>query len=207
MKIKVRIKHGLFWGLIFIVFNIFSFNLFISKSAPYVQLIENNNDNDDNESDNLINDENKVSDFEKAIFSSDLKKMKELVKNGLNINEVDEITGLTPLTTAIIVENDYSTKDKIAMIKLLIELGANVNQETLDGKNPLNIAKIVAIDPEKDAIVKILVDAGAIETTENYSESDEINNEIEDDEENNDEENDDGDMDDFEEDVENLKED
>jgi ankyrin repeat protein len=175
--------------LIFLILNIFSFNLFISESVSYAQSIENNDD--ENESDNLINDENKVSDFEKAIFSSDLKKMKELVKNGLDINEEDKITGLTPLTTAIIIDNDYSTKDKIAMIKLIIELGANVNQETPDGKNPLGIAKIIAQDPEEDAIVKILIDAGAVEKIEDSLEFDEIEEDeeyIEDDENGEDEE-------------------
>jgi len=77
------------------------------------------------------------------VDKADTIMLKYLLEKGANPNVRDigdKVLGWTPLIRAIMFTKPE--KDNIAVIKLLIEHGANVNMESLDGNSPFDEAKL-----------------------------------------------------------------
>jgi len=122
-------------------------------------------------------------DLMQAVKNRDLSTVKQLVKNGANINERSRFNDTALIWASIYGENeiikflvengaDVNQRDNddgytpliganrnnnIETVKLLIELGADVNQSNQFGDSPLSSAK----SRGHDTIVKILKNAGA----------------------------------------------
>lgn len=97
-------------------------------------------------------------DFIDYCYVGDLEKVKEGLSLGTNVNytvEDEEDKGLTPLVAAIL----SSSENKIEILRLLIEAGANVNSNQFNsGLTPL----LIAIPKEDDLeVLKILLNSGA----------------------------------------------
>ena len=85
----------------------------------------------------------------KNINLENVEKIKELIKNGANVNSY-HIFGLTPLTKACYINN-------LDIVKYLVENGADINLHDKYGSTPL----ITACDRNNLGIVKYLVGNGA----------------------------------------------
>lgn len=93
--------------------------------------------------------------LENAIKSQDIKTVKELVHNGVDVNNTSASSrGYTPLRYAVFMKN-------IEIVRLLIKSGANVNKISADGHTPLKIACSAYESPPVDDMVKLLLDNGA----------------------------------------------
>ena len=100
------------------------------------------------------------SDFVDYCYLGDLEKVKEGLSLGANVNYViedKEDKGLTPLIAAILSKNH--SQNRIEIIKLLIEAGANVNSNQFNsGLTPL----LIALTRENALeILEIFLNAGA----------------------------------------------
>ena len=85
-----------------------------------------------------------------AIRINDKNKFLELLKNGVDVNQLDEF-GETPITTSI-MENS-----EIRWVRILIKKGADVNTLDSDGDSPLDLAKY----KNRQDIVELLLKYGA----------------------------------------------
>ncbi|MEO8275112.1 MAG: ankyrin repeat domain-containing protein [Thermoanaerobaculia bacterium] len=85
-----------------------------------------------------------------AAFAGNEDLIRLLVRNGADVNFADRKSGQSALTSAI-------SAGKPEIVKLLIELKANVNQRAPDGETPLKAAK----NGDQDDMVAMLVAAGA----------------------------------------------
>jgi len=85
-----------------------------------------------------------------SIRINDKRKFVELLKNGIELNQVDEF-GETPITTSIMEDSE------IRWIRILIKKGADVNILDSDGDSPLDLAKY----KERKDIVDLLLRYGA----------------------------------------------
>ncbi|MEX1014028.1 MAG: ankyrin repeat domain-containing protein [Candidatus Paceibacterota bacterium] len=100
--------------------------------------------------------------FDEALFlaigNEDLEKIKNLVKNGANVNAVTEVSSrssLSNIKTPLMLACDIRNLD---IVKFLIDNGADVNARNKRGRNVLFLA---AQDEENLEIVKLLVSNGA----------------------------------------------
>lgn len=91
-----------------------------------------------------------VTDIFAAIIDDDLSKISEIIASGVNINQKHLHTKLTPLIQAINLL-------RIEVIKLLIELGADVHLYQYIQTTPLGLATSLG----NIEIVKLLLQAGA----------------------------------------------
>jgi len=85
-----------------------------------------------------------------AVLNRDQHRIKELIRQGANVNIQDE-KGWTPLFTAI--GNDYSE-----LVEFLLEHGSNVDSTTLENATPLHLAASYG----RLTAVKLLVRHGAL---------------------------------------------
>lgn len=85
-----------------------------------------------------------------AIRKGNIKKVKELIKGGADVNAKDN--GFIPLTEAVLHKN-------ADIVKLLIKAGADVNVKSDNGMTPLMYA--LAVNPERVDIAKLLIKGGA----------------------------------------------
>jgi len=84
-----------------------------------------------------------------AIEKNDIKKVKEIIDDGININAIDEY-GSTALIAA-------TRNCQYSIVKLLIDVGANVNIENYSRNTSLSLA----IKKGQIEIVNLLINAGA----------------------------------------------
>ena len=84
-----------------------------------------------------------------AIEKNDIKKIRKLLKSGINLNDHFNFYGNTPLSAALAITN-Y----KIA--KLLIDKGANVNKKTRTGGIPL-----LSVRDNNYNLIQLLIENGA----------------------------------------------
>ena len=85
-------------------------------------------------------------------FAGNTDLIRLLVRYGADVNYASKETGQSALTSAI-------TAGKPEVVAVLIELGANVNQQAPDGDTPLKMAK----NGDQDDVVAMLKAAGAKE--------------------------------------------
>lgn len=85
-----------------------------------------------------------------SIRINDKRKFIELLKNNVNINQIDEF-GETPITSSIMINGD------IRWIRILLKKGADVNTLDSDGDSPLDLAKY----KDRQDIVDLLLEFGA----------------------------------------------
>jgi ankyrin repeat protein len=90
-----------------------------------------------------------MSDLLTAIQKYDIPKIKELIKNGSDVNKKDK-KGRFPLVLATISASDD-------IVELLLDAGANIDQTDNNGYTALYIASINGYED----LVKILLDRGA----------------------------------------------
>ena len=83
-----------------------------------------------------------------AIHCNDIMKIKEMLENGVDPNQ--EINGTIPLHCAII-------ENRLSVIALLIEFGANIQALNSERKSPLR----VAVDLKKMNCIRLLLSLGA----------------------------------------------
>jgi len=92
----------------------------------------------------------------RAAFSGWKDKTEYLVAHGADVNHADAY-GQTPL---IMVINPSGVED-FDVAKILIKAGANVNARDKSGNTPLSSARRLKNPTQRDAVVKMLQDAGA----------------------------------------------
>jgi uncharacterized protein len=80
----------------------------------------------------------------------DIKTLDFLIDNGIDINAVDYLWGSTPLMVAV-------SANQSTMVSYLIDRGANINLQDLEGKTAL----MIAINNSSVSMVKELLLAGA----------------------------------------------
>lgn len=85
-----------------------------------------------------------------ATSQNNLPKVKSLLEKGVNVNFQEKSFGFSPLTNAC-------HDDKIEVLQLLIEAGANLNIQTRTGWTPLHYA----VQSQQRKVFDILVNAGA----------------------------------------------
>jgi len=95
-------------------------------------------------------------DIQTAIMSDDLEVVKQHIAAGTDINIKDQMSGSTPLISAV-------TFGKIAIVKALIEAKANLSIKNNDGTTALHVAAFFC----RVEIVKLLIDAKADKTLKN----------------------------------------
>ena len=83
----------------------------------------------------------------KAVENKDIAEINRLVKSGININ-LANTNKITALMYACSIQGSYD------MVKRLIELGANVNQESLGKESPLIIAADCGIEEVVDILIQ-----------------------------------------------------
>ena len=99
----------------------------------------------------------------KAVVASDVNKVRELIEADSTLLELKDNNGNTPLNAAC---NGF--KRESAIIKYLIDNGANVNTKNNNGGTPLHGVCSIGASSEID-LVKLLVAQGAdINARENY---------------------------------------
>jgi hypothetical protein len=100
-----------------------------------------------------------------AAYNGDIKKMKELIESGVEVNTSVYKTG-TPLVLAILYAapkslydspSDYKRIIRLGMVKLLLDNGADISKGN-DVGTPLSIARITDDDKELE---EMLLRAGA----------------------------------------------
>jgi len=89
-------------------------------------------------------------DLNRAIAANDEQQVRHLIERGADPNWGSSDT--THLIAAV-------QKDRVAIAKILLETGADVNKKDSIGRTPLQQAKILG----KKDMVRLLVDAGAHE--------------------------------------------
>ncbi|MBN2571687.1 MAG: ankyrin repeat domain-containing protein [Ignavibacteriales bacterium] len=101
----------------------------------------------------------------KAVYKGDTKKILSLLKRGTNIDELDENnrTVLLELTSYFIATN-YNIPP--SLIKLLIDLGANVNYQlkcntSITNRFEFETPLVNAVKTKKIEIIKVLLENGA----------------------------------------------
>jgi len=91
-----------------------------------------------------------------AVISGNLEIVEQHISAGTNINQKDQMSGSTPLITAV-------TFDKIDIVKALINAKADLNIKNNDGSTALHSAAFFC----HVEIVQLLIDAKANKTTKN----------------------------------------
>ena len=94
--------------------------------------------------------------FRSAAFNGNLDKVKDCIAQGAQLNAQDPKNGLTALMKAVI-NDEIAVIDGIAVIKYLIEKGADVNMQDQIGYTALMYAVINSQLP----IIKYLIENGA----------------------------------------------
>jgi len=95
-------------------------------------------------------------DLQTAIMTDNLEIVKQHIEAGTNINTKDQMSGSTPLITAV-------TFDKTAIVKALIDAKADLNIENNDGASALHVAAFFC----RVESVQLLIDAKADKTIKN----------------------------------------
>lgn len=95
-------------------------------------------------------------DIQTAILSGNLEIVKQHIEAGTDINKKDQMTGSTPLLTAI-------TFNKAAIAKALIDADADLSIINNDGSTALHVAAFFC----RIEIVQLLIDEKADKTTIN----------------------------------------
>lgn len=96
-----------------------------------------------------------------AILDSEVEKVTQLIKRGANVNEPDE-DGIVPLTHAI------NTVGQEAVVRLLIEHGADVNAKHPLGQTPI----VAAVVSDDRTILELLFKHGIdIQTADQYGDT------------------------------------
>lgn len=95
-------------------------------------------------------------DIQTAIMSSNLEIVKQHIKAGTDINIKDQMSGSTPLISAV-------TFGKTAIVKTLIDANADLDIENNDGASALHVAAFFC----RVEIVQLLIDAKADKTIKN----------------------------------------
>lgn len=112
------------------------------------------------ESDKKENSEPKVAtpkmNIQTAVISNDLEVVKQHIAAGTDLNVKDQMTGSTPLITAV-------TFGKTAIVKVLIEAKADLSVKNNDGGTALHNAAFFG----NIEIAQILIDAKADKTIKN----------------------------------------
>ncbi len=86
----------------------------------------------------------------RAVYDRDLKKLRELVKSGADINHRDSFTGYTPLHH-IKLEHDEITDEDIAIAEYLIKNKADVNRINIQYRyTPLHVLSLTEHIQEND---------------------------------------------------------
>lgn len=85
-----------------------------------------------------------------SILNNNIKKVKELIKKGANVNYIDKF-GWSPLHTAILANNHK-------IVKELIKYNANINLQNKHGTTPLMLAAI----KKNKKIIRILMEENAL---------------------------------------------
>ena len=86
------------------------------------------------------------------VAEQNLSKIKELVKQGYDLNAPYNEHGFTPFTLAV------AQKFQVSFINELIKLGGDVNQPIKDGRTPLMLSCISRQYPN---VLKLLIQYGA----------------------------------------------
>lgn len=73
--------------------------------------------------------------FIQAIMLDEVAKVRELLRSGIDPNQCEDSALVSPLHFA-------AQYNALSSAKLLIEAGADVNAETVDGMTPLEVARI-----------------------------------------------------------------
>ncbi len=102
--------------------------------------------------------------LDRALFFDDFGLIKLLVQlgaqvNPAHLNQPDKM-GNTPLISTLI-STDLSLKDKVEMVKLLVSLGADVNQQRSDGVTPLTFLITNLLPSGNKELVELLLSLGA----------------------------------------------
>ncbi|WP_159517821.1 ankyrin repeat domain-containing protein [Sunxiuqinia indica] len=95
-------------------------------------------------------------DLQTAILSDNLEAVRQHIEAGTDINLKDQMTGSTPLITAV-------TFDKTAIAKALIDADAQLNLKNNDGSTALHAAAFFC----RVEITQMLLDAKADKTVKN----------------------------------------
>lgn len=95
-------------------------------------------------------------DIQTAIMSDNLEVVQQHIAAGTDINRKDQMSGSTPLISAV-------TFGKIAIVKALIEGKANLSIKNNDGATALHVAAFFC----QVEIVQLLIDANADKTLKN----------------------------------------
>jgi len=88
--------------------------------------------------------------FFSAIIKNDVKKVQELIDDGINVNSTNEKNGWTALHYA-------ADKGRAKIAKILIENGADIDRRDVKGRTPLHIAAIKG----NVKVAKVLLNYGA----------------------------------------------
>jgi ankyrin repeat protein len=91
-----------------------------------------------------------------AIISDKLEIVKQHIAAGTDINMKDQMSGATPLISAV-------TFERIAIVKALMDAKADLNIKNNDGSTALHVAAFFC----RIEIVQLLMDAKADKTTKN----------------------------------------
>ena len=86
------------------------------------------------------------------VAEQNLSKIKELVKQGYDLNAPYNEHGFTPFTLAV------AQKFQVSFINELIKLGGDVNQPIKDGRTPLMLSCISRTSPN---VLRLLIKYGA----------------------------------------------
>lgn len=91
-----------------------------------------------------------------AIVQGDLSTIRQHIKSGTDINQIDSVGGSTPLITAAVFNRIY-------IARTLIEAGADLNKQNNEGSTPLLTAAFFC----REEIVKDLLKKGADKSIKN----------------------------------------
>jgi ankyrin repeat protein len=91
-----------------------------------------------------------------AILSDNLEIVRQHIAAGTDINMKDQMSGATPLISAV-------TFDRMAIVKALMDAKADLNIKNNDGSTALHVAAFFC----RIEIVQLLMDAKADKTTKN----------------------------------------
>ncbi len=115
----------------------------------------NNSNTEKNETAKVTVEKPKM-DIPTAILSGNLEVVKQHIKAGSDINKKDQLTGSTPLITAV-------TFGKTEIAKALIAANADLSLKNNDGSTALHVAAFFC----RIEIVQMLIDAHADKTIKN----------------------------------------
>ncbi len=87
---------------------------------------------------------------------NEISRICDILENPRKVHEIIDNLRDTPIFRAI-------SKGHVELVKLLIQLGADVNHRNINGNTPLNVAVIV----ERKNVVRILLSANACPTAKN----------------------------------------